>query len=207
MDTMRFLREDLRHLQTAISSVVDTSFDLSRSEDARCVVGIAQHHGYPTPSLDWTKSPYVAAYFACSDITKRRDLEPTIFAFDRRKWRESGLLPENIDSPLPALSFIESVPLKNPRFMPQQSVLLYSNMHNIEHFVLENRTPRNTLLKAFALTDSPEQILRDLRRMGIYAASMFPGLDGMCRGVFEESLDAIEPAPAKSKPGKKKERK
>jgi hypothetical protein len=44
---------------------------------------------------------------------------------------------------------------------------------------------------AFRLASpSPKIILKELRLMGISAKSLFPGLDGVCAGVFE---DADEP--------------
>lgn len=46
---------------------------------------IAQHHGLPTRVLDWTYSPYVAAYFATRG---RQDVDGVIWAVDYAKVHE-----------------------------------------------------------------------------------------------------------------------
>lgn len=47
------------------------------------LMGLAQHHGIPTPLLDWTRNPFVAAWFAASEVLAEKDCGPAGATDDR----------------------------------------------------------------------------------------------------------------------------
>lgn len=189
-DLIRFGLSDITELRKHLTSSLNRTFNLAKTDDYSDLLYIAQHHGFPTPLLDWTDSPFVASFFAFHKLSKEKDKgKVRIFIFDKEEWiKDMGTRVYTIDEAEPCLSPMTIISMNNSRALPQQSLVTFSNISNIESFIhhkeIENK---KSYLTVYDIPYSDRnKAMKDLQIMGITAASLFNGLDGVCSALKEK---------------------
>ena len=180
-DILRFVREDIPALHRNLSARTSHFFRLADASENGAFYNLVQHHGYPTPLLDWTYSPFVAAYFAFHEF-QSSDEPARIFVFDKLNWTKDFNQVQQIAHVKPHFSILEALAIGNERMVPQQALSSVSNIDDIESYIFSKETSDKTYLTVIDLPHSERQkALRELAFMGITAGSLFPGLDGACK--------------------------
>jgi hypothetical protein len=193
----RFVTEDRMILYRHLSARTHHTFNLEKPDENGAFFNLVQHHGYPTPLLDWTYSPYVAAFFAYRDITNLRASEAAdtdkvrIFILDKYQWETDIKMTVMLCVPFLHVSILEFIAINNERMIPQQAVTTVTNIDDIESYIKYTETKQKK--EYLSVIDLPVRdrklIMHDLSSMGITAGSLFPGLDGACEELKERYFD------------------
>jgi len=194
-DLIRFQAEDIPTLHRHLSQHTTHIFNLSIAEQNGAFFNLLQHHGYPTPLLDWTYSPYVGAFFAYRHLknSEAADAGPNerirIFLFDQKEWRSRIQQFLKATGCPPHFSMLEFMAIDNERLVPQQSISSLTNIEDIETYISSHESSDVKYLRAIDLQVSERpRVMRELSVMGITAGSLFPGLDGACEELRERNF-------------------
>jgi hypothetical protein len=160
--------------------------DLSNITDDREVWALGQHHGLCTPLIDWTKSPYVALFFAFDEMDVEGVENPSraVFCLNMTAVREN--LPEII---------FEPTHHENARLVNQAGLFtitlsggdnLVSDIINelAENGVIDPTQPMDVarfISKIHVPNNHRVECLNTLRKMNIHHANLFPDPGGASR--------------------------
>jgi FRG domain len=168
-------------------------FNLADAGDYSTIIALGQHHGLPSPMLDWTESPYIAAFFAFSDAvdamrTRPESTHVRVYALSQQMIDGSSPPIVTVTWPHPFVASLSVAPLHNPRLSAQQGRFMVTNVADVEAFIRRAEVALNArhLFAVDIQTSCAAEALQDLAFMGLTAATMFPGLDGVTRMIKHE---------------------
>ncbi|TVU58071.1 FRG domain-containing protein [Vibrio atlanticus] len=149
-----------------------------------------QHHGFPTPLLDWTLSPYIAAYFAFkgAPLEAKRDDKVSIYMFDIDKWMVETSPSTDLLTQVPFVSNFVPYATNNQRMGRQMGVMTITNVPDIQQFILNKGN--DYLFKIDLPAFERSLVLKELNLMGINDHTLFPDLDGLCKHLKEVHFDS-----------------
>lgn len=151
------------------------------------VLAMAQHHGLPTRLLDWSFSPYVAAYFAFSWFIFEKESGQTgnvaIWVMNR----------DEVEKRAPAgqLQIISVQDFENNRLGSQFGLFTYlkTNESSLEDYITSPAVNLGYALKKLEIPRSEaRQALQDLILMGIHHGTIFPGREGIAHTIRLRNL-------------------
>ncbi len=164
---------------------------------------LGQHFGLATPLLDWTQSPYVAAYFALTEPDLNSNANRAVWAYSHDGMKDIfinsvGLDEENLDLS-DAIEVVFGLIDENSRIISQNGLFTKTpDGEDIEEFIANkiDLTGMSPILYKIEIPNSQrEAFMRHLKSMNIHAGSLFPDIVGAAefanRGLECESSDLL----------------
>ena len=151
---------------------------------------LMQHFSAPTRLLDWTSSIWVALYFACAE---NAECDGVIYIADFNKVTNhsdkklnGGNLTKLMGDPKSSNIVVFLMAYNsNERIEAQQGRFSVCTNPLINHDKLINESDPNSLIKFEIPKEIKTTILMELNQMNINAKTLFPGIDGLGKSIYE----------------------
>ncbi|HTW91966.1 MAG TPA: FRG domain-containing protein [bacterium] len=151
---------------------------------------LGQHHGLATPLLDWTSSPFAAAFFAFMNEGRPQTPRRAVYALHRTavELRSAQIRTEhtraNTPGRAPVVEFVTPLSNDNPRLVSQGGLFTRAPSGiDIESWVRSSFKGQSDAycIKITVPDGNRHDCLRSLNRMNINHVTLFPDLYGAAK--------------------------
>lgn len=194
-DFLIYFENILPFVQEPVEAWDGSRRDLSNPAHLAGFLAFLQHHGFPTPLLDWTYSPFIAAYFAFEGVNhfSPQYESVAIYAFNQEEWLKTYKQIYDYEVNEAHVTLLNPTYRGNPKQMFQQGTFTFTNQPNIEDHIQHNETFSGQFLQKYEISVKERtKVFKELNAMNITAMQLDPSMESVCKKAFEELCASLE---------------